>query len=77
MSDATLAPGGDRPVDTDEFLDAVRARRAKRRGSRIKPMRVLLHGFLITMAIPRASDRMGIRATSGNSAVMSGRSSGW
>ena len=34
-----------------ELLDTVRARRAQRRGSRVKPMRVLLHSFLVLMAV--------------------------
>ncbi len=34
-----------------ELLDTVRARRAQRRGARVKPMRVLLHSFLVLMAI--------------------------
>lgn len=53
MSAVTL---DDRPrseaVSLDpELLDEVRLRRAQRRGSRVKPMRMLLHGFLVVMAI--------------------------
>ncbi|MCY3851080.1 MAG: carbohydrate ABC transporter permease [Acidimicrobiaceae bacterium] len=43
---------GSEAADPDgELLDEVRARRARRRGSRVKPMRVLLHSFLVVMAI--------------------------
>lgn len=53
MSAVTLdGPSGSEAVSRDdELLDKVRARRAERRGSRVKPMRMLLHVFLIVMAI--------------------------
>lgn len=48
MSETTV-PGPAAP--SDDILEIVRERRLQRSGGRIKPMRLLLHGFLITMAI--------------------------
>ena len=53
MSAVTLdGPSGSESAGLNpELLDQVRLRRAQRRGSKVKPMRVLLHGFLVVMAI--------------------------
>ena len=53
MTATTLegAPGSEVVGLDPELLDEVLLRRAQRRGSRVKPMRMLLHGFLVVMAI--------------------------